>query len=129
LEYGTVVLQWHFTVFYHFIDLPDPPLYTIPVETGRTISPGMAPAEMGTYPRPFDAFGMNMDRKIEHRPISLRSISDSMDWDIGRLCYRLIIILFLVFSLANMFFYGLYVWRFTNEFRPQYHQQAVNGNP
>ena len=89
----------------------------------------MVDAEMGTGPGSSHAVAMNMDRKIEPQPFSLRTLFDSIDWDIGRLCYKLIILLFLVFSLANMYFYGLYVWRFTDEFHPESHQQLSGNNP
>ncbi|MFI5162918.1 MAG: hypothetical protein ACHQHN_16675 [Sphingobacteriales bacterium] len=70
-----------------------------------------------------------MDRKIEHQPFSLVAFLSHQDWDIGQLCYKVIILLLMVFTIFVMFLYGMSVWSFCDQFHPERHQQTITSHP
>jgi len=63
-----------------------------------------------------------MDRKIEHRPISLSSLFSNPEWNITRLLFNGIFLFFIIFLIYLMLLYTLSLLRLEEQFHPEWHR-------
>jgi hypothetical protein len=63
-----------------------------------------------------------MDRKIEHRPFSLRSFLSNWEWDFARMFSNCILLFFIILLIYLTLLYALSLWRMEAQFHPEWHK-------